>query len=631
LASTASDAVVHGLLAAAPLALLAVDDDGTILFANDYTEQLFGWPRAELVGQPVECLVPDGVVGRHIELRRGHEPAAAARSSEAGPGLCGRRRDGSLFPAEISLNTFQTAEGMVVAVAVGDATVSRRRESRFRALLASAPDATIGVDASGRIELVNAQAERLFGWAAAELVGEPVEVLVPSGIRDRLVEYGTSYRADPPGRPTASSLQLSALGKDGEMFPAEIMLSAVPDEGGKLLVLAAVRDIRERIEVDAERQRHALEAQRGQSDRLESLGELAGGVAHDFNNLLGVILNYVVLTARRVEDPVAVADLGEIRAAAQRGAALTRQLLTFARRDPVNREPLNVGTIVRGVGSMLGRTLGEDIDLQLELGDTPVIATCDRSQLEQILMNLAINARDAMPAGGRLTIAAGYVTEEDGLHRRMVQVSVSDTGTGMAADVIARAFEPFFSTKARGRGTGLGLATVYGIVRQNEGDVHIRSVVDEGTTVRVRLPGAGVVTDAARDELAKAVEFPAPHVHARGHERILLVEDEAALRVGTSRLLAESGYDVVVAVDGVEALEVFDLDPGSFDLVLTDVAMPRMPGDELARQLKARSSGVPVIMMTGYDTGTAPRSGQVLAKPVGEKKLLETIRDVLDD
>ncbi|HEX3337216.1 MAG TPA: PAS domain S-box protein [Jatrophihabitans sp.] len=627
----ASDAVVQGLLAAAPLALLAVDDDGVILFANDYTEHLFGWPRAELVGQPVECVVPDGVVGRHIESRRGPESTPPDGSPEAVPGRCGRRRDGSLFPAEISLNTFQTADGMVVAVAVGDATVSRRRESRFRALLASAPDATIGVNGTGRIELVNAQAERLFGWTAAELIGEPVEVLVPTGIRDRLLEYSTSYRADPPGRPAASSLQLSGLGRDGRTFPAEITLSAVPDEGGKLLVLAAVRDIRERIELEAERQRHALQAQREQSDRLESLGELAGGVAHDFNNLLGVILNYVVLTARRVEDPVAVADLGEIRAAAQRGAALTRQLLTFARRDPVNREPLNVGTIVRGVGSMLGRTLGADIDLQLELGDTPVIATCDRSQLEQILMNLAINARDAMPNGGRLTIAAGYVTEEDGLHRRMVQVSVSDTGTGMSADVTARAFEPFFTTKARGRGTGLGLATVYGIVRQNEGDVHIRSVVDEGTTVRVRLPGAGVVTDATRDEVAKAVEFPAPHVHARGHERILLVEDEAPLRVGTSRLLAESGYDVVVAVDGVEALEVFDREPDSFDLVLTDVAMPRMPGDELARQLKARSSGVPVIMMTGYDSGTAPRSGQVLAKPVGEKQLLETIREVLDD
>jgi signal transduction histidine kinase len=426
-----------------------------------------------------------------------------------------------------------------------------------------------------------------------------------------------------------ADLELAGVRKDGSTFPAEVSLSAVPDGAGGPMVLASVRDITDRIALEAERQRHALQAQRDQSDRLESLGELAGGVAHDFNNLLGVILNYVTLTARRVEDPTAVADLGEIRAAAQRGADLTRQLLTFARRDPVHREPLNVSTVARGVASLLGRTIGEGIELRFDLGDAPVIATCDRTQLEQILMNLAINARDAMPRGGVLTIAAGYVTEVGGRHRRMVQLSVRDTGSGMPADVIERAFEPFFTTKPRGQGTGLGLATVYGIVRQNDGAVDIQSVVGEGTTVTVRFPGAGVVNGfrPASDELG---EFVAPHVHPRGHERILLVEDEPALRVGTSRLLSESGYDVVVAIDGVEALEVYDRDPDAIHLVLTDVAMPRMRGDELARRLKARAPAVPVIMMTGYDSGGAPRTGRVLAKPVVEKQLLEAIREVLD-
>jgi signal transduction histidine kinase/CheY-like chemotaxis protein len=424
-----------------------------------------------------------------------------------------------------------------------------------------------------------------------------------------------------------ADLQLSAKRKDGSTFPAEISLSAVSDEPGSLLVLAAVRDVTERMELAAERQRQALEVQREQTHRLESLGQLAGGVAHDFNNLLGVILNYNTLLARRVTDPTATADLGEIRAAAERGASLTRQLLTFARRDVAHPESIEVNEVIRGIASMLERTLGEHIELRLDLTPGPVIAIVDPRQLEQIVMNLAINSRDAMPSGGQLTItsetspAPVLGSNPDARHNADVVLRVVDTGHGMAPDVAARAFEPFFTTKPQGEGTGLGLATVYGIVGQNDGEVAIKSEVGAGTTVTVLLRGA---QDAAPADRLVMQDLEG------GHERILLVEDEVALRAGTARILTERGYDVLVASDGVNALEVLDNEGSTIDLVVTDVVMPRMRGDELSRVLVERWPGVPILFMSGYDSGDAPLIGRLLEKPVSEDELLRAIREAID-
>jgi PAS domain S-box-containing protein len=621
-----SEDVLRGLLAAAPDALLAVNSDGDIVFMNDQAERIFGWSRSDLLGQPMERLVPERYAGHHPWLRAGYVAHPTTRPMGAGLELWARRKDGSEFPAEISLSSFTTAEGSLVAAAIRDVTVSRRTEHRFRAVLASAPDATVGVDAAGRIELVNAQAERLFGWSSAELLGRQVEILVPEAAMRRHVEYRGSYFADPQVRPMGAGLQLSARRKDGSTFPAEISLSAVREDPGSLLVLASIRDVTERIELAAERQRQALEAQREQSHRLESLGQLAGGVAHDFNNLLGVILNYNALLTRRAADPSTLADLGEIRAAAERGAALTRQLLTFARRDVANPQPTDVNGVVLGVARMLERTLGEHIELRLDLGAGSLVALVDQQQLEHIVLNLAINSRDAMPQGGRITIATEMTaaTTEPRVRgatpRADVVLRITDDGEGMPPEVVARAFEPFFTTKTGGKGTGLGLATVYGVVRQNGGEVRIDSKVGVGTTVTVVLRGA---------DSAVPVDDPAASASEGGQERILLVEDEKALRVATARILANHGYDVVVATDGIDALEVLDRDTG-VDLVLSDIAMPRMRGDELARLVVERSPGPRVILMTGYASGDTPLTGRVLAKPVSEEDLLRAIREVLD-
>jgi PAS domain S-box-containing protein len=477
-------------------------------------------------------------------------------------------------------------------------------EDVLQGLLAAAPEALVAIDPAGTIVYANEQACRLFGWERDELIGLDVEMLVPE-------------RLNP--RHASARVELSARRQDGSEFPAEISLSTVESPSGTILLAAAIRDVSERIGLAAERQRHALEAQREQSQRLESLGQLAGGVAHDFNNLLGVILNYSTLLIRQLAaDPTAAADLEEIRAAAERGASLTRQLLAFARRDVAHPEFVDVTDAIRGLASMLKLTLGEHIALVLDLAPEPLVALADRHQLEQVLLNLAINARDAMPDGGTLTIAAIGAADGDGAP---ITVRVVDTGHGMPADTLARAFEPFFTTKTRGRGSGLGLASVYGIVQQAGGDVSIESQVGVGTVVTVCLPrGAGGTDD----------EGSVTGAAAGGAERVLLVEDEAALRVGTARLLVENGYLVTVASDGAEALELVGADAAAFDVVITDVAMPRMRGDQFARILAERHPDLTVIFMSGYDSGSTSLPGRLLTKPFDEATLLLTMREALD-
>ena len=414
-------------------------------------------------------------------------------------------------------------------------------------------------------------------------------------------------------------MEVSALRRDGSEFPAEISLSAQAGDQEDLFVLAVVRDVSERIELEAERQRRSRVATLDQEHQLVSLGQLASVVAHDFNNLLGVVLNYTALIESAVDDRLVEADLGKIRAAVERGAALTRQLLTFARRDVVHAEPLELTEMIRGLGPMLVRTIGEDIGLRLEVGDLPLITVADRGQMEQIVVNLALNARDAMPEGGVLTIrleeSASDVRDLDDVILR-----VADTGTGMTPAVMARALEPFFTTKERGLGSGLGLATVYGIVRRSGGDVSLTSDLGSGTTVAVRLPGS---------RLAAKPSAAVPNVG--GTECVLLVEDEVQLRVGTARLLRGFGYEVVVACDGVEAMELFDTDEDGIDIVITDVAMPRMRGDEFATRLAELRPDLPLIFMSGYRSGTNSLTGRVLQKPVDKADLLRAIRESLDD
>ena len=456
---------------------------------------------------------------------------------------------------------------------------------------ATAPDALVAIDGTGTIVFINDRTEELFGWPAHDLIGQDLQLLVPEGA---------------PGSP------LSGRRRDGTRFPAEVSRSALRNRD-QALILVSVRDVTERVESEQVARREGLKAQRDRFDRLQSLGRLAGGVAHDFNNLLGVILNYSTLLSRRLTDDLAVADVGQITAAAERAAALTRQLLAFARRDVAYREPLDVNQFIDDFVPELRRTLGEGVDVRLDLADGQLVVLADRQQLEQVLHNLGINSRDAMPAGGVLTITTRVVSGQ-------VVVAVADTGVGMEPEILARSLEPFFTTKPPGSGTGLGLATVFGIVTQNGGQVGIVSSPSEGTTVNLSLPSVEAA-DEVRERSSGA---------KGGTERLLLVEDEQSLRFVTERILAEHGYEVVTASNGVEALEIFDRYDGAIDLVVTDVVMPLMRGDELGRRLLERQPNVRLLLMSGYVAGDVAPPGRLLEKPVSEADLLRAIREVLD-
>jgi len=644
--------IFRGLLEAAPDAILAVDESGIIVFANAQAEVLFGYAREELIDQPVETLVPASVRAVHPRHRKGYFESPQTRPMAAGMELAGRRKDGSEFPAEISLSAMSTAQGTLVSAAVRDVTERKRAEAKFRGLLDAAPDAVVGVDRSGHIALVNAQAERLFGYRREDMLGQTLELLIPDAARDVHPTHRQKYFNDPRPRPMGAGMQLAGRRCDGSEFPAEISLSSLDTEDG-LLVSAAVRDITDRIEAQAERERlkeeadrKKLEAQLHQSQRLESLGQLAGGVAHDFNNLLAVILNYAAFIYERVGEAAdsdaqwveVRGDVEQVQRAAARAAELTHQLLAFGRREVVHPRLLVINDVIAEVESILRRTLGEHVDLVTVLAEELWSVMADAGQLEQILVNEAVNARDAMiSTGGALRIDTenivadeAYADVRPGVSAgRYVRVRITDTGPGMPPDVLDRAFDPFFTTKPKGEGSGLGLATIYGIVTQAGGHVHLYSEPGTGTTLTALFPAL----DTTSERLPVAPVVAPRH----GQETVLVVEDEQALGEVTRRLLTRNGYTVLSASTGVQALKLVETHPGPIHLLLTDVIMPGMLGKEVAQAVTVRRPEARVLYMSGYaepvltSHGTLEAGIELVEKPFSESTLIERVRRVLDE
>ncbi len=489
----------------------------------------------------------------------------------------------------------------------------------FVGLVEGAPDAMLCLDGDGRIVLVNVQAERLFGYRRDALVGKPVETLVPDAAKAAHPPHPPHpprYIAFPRPRTAGTRTELSGRRRDGSTFPAEISLSAIDTDDG-LVVMVAVRDV---------------------TERLESLGELAGGVAHGYHNLLAVISSYATFVSeelaqggRNIRWQSVRDDVAQIRQAAERATELTDQLLAFACRDVVQPRPLNLNEVVTGVEHLLVHTLGEQVMLETHLAAEPCVVLADPGQIEQVLFRLAVNARDAMPAGGRLMVetVTTYVDEaRTGLpHGQYACLKISDTGIGMTREIIDHAFEPFFTTKPKGAGTGLGLATVYGIIAQASGDVQILSEPGIGTTVTVLLPSTGQAV-RARPEPAKAAGYGTG-------ETVLVIEDEPAMREVTLRILSRSGYHVLTAANGREAIEIATSTDGDIDVLLTDVVMPHMLGKEAADRIRAFRPGVKVLFMSGYTRGLLGTQGVVEAdvnlieKPFTEASLLTKIRQVI--
>jgi len=379
-------------------------------------------------------------------------------------------------------------------------------------------------------------------------------------------------------------------------------------------------------------ERAAMEQQLLQAQKLEAVGRLAGGIAHDFNNLMAIIIGNAGLLSNRLGGDSAMrAFLDEITSAGRRAASLTQQLLTFSRANVLSRELLDVNQIVSDLGRMLGRVIGEDVELVMELGVGVGSVLADRGQLEQVVMNLVVNARDAMPSGGRVTLTtssrdsdAPLATEAGTLQPgKYVTLAVKDTGVGMDAQTKAQAFDPFFTTKGAGKGTGLGLSTVYGIVKQAGGGIRVESTPGAGSTFTLFFPAVDAVATARASERRVAV--------ARGSETVLVVEDQDQLRNVVAVALRDCGYTVLTAADGLEAIDASEKHAGRIHLLLTDVIMPKMRGPELARRLVAARPDMRVLFMSGYTDDTALGGAPLLPKPFAPETLARKVRDVLDE
>jgi two-component system cell cycle sensor histidine kinase/response regulator CckA len=489
-------------------------------------------------------------------------------------------------------------------------------------LLQAAPDAILVLDDT-RIVLANDRAGQMYGWPSAELVGQSVEVLLTDESRMLMPERQELIGSARPG--SIGTVVTSARRRDGREFPVESSTTIVETPQGRLAV-AVIRDVSDRIRTEEEKDRLRAEAHAHRSQRLESLGQLAGGIAHDFNNMLGVILNYAnfVIEEAEAEKPdltAIIADARQVVRAGTRGTDLTHQLLAFARRDVVRPQPLDLNAVIGELQASLRSALGESITLIFRPAPDLPPVNWDPGQVEQMLTSLAANARDAMPRGGNLVIDTAPLGDR-------VRLRVGDSGRGMPADVVERAFDPFFTTKPKGEATGLGLATVYGIVTQAGGEVSLTSEPGLGTTVTVLLPAAA---EAVPEQSA-----PAPAA-TRGHgETLLVVDDEDALRDVAGRILTGAGYEVLAADCGSRALELAAEHSGEIDLLVSDVVMPGMLGKELAERLTDARPTTRVLYMSGYaqpilaSQGNLDPSVVLLEKPFTATDLLTAVRKRLD-
>jgi PAS domain S-box-containing protein len=603
-----ADGVAHALAARPPDIVIC-----------DYNMPAFNAQDAlDLVrdsGLDVPFIVVSGAVG---------EETAATLMKAGASDFILKGRMSRLVPAvERELREVQTRQQRRRAEAA-----LRDSEEHFRLLAEHAQDVIFRyrVLPKAALEYVSPAVTTLTGHRPEELVADP-DLLFSMVEPTQRAEFVQSW-----GSPRPPALVVQLRRRDGDLMWIEQRAVGVHDNAGQLVAVEGIlRDITTQMLAEQERER--LNQQLRQSERLDSLGRLAGGIAHDFNNLLAVIINYAadVGVALDADDPCRP-DIEQIHAAANRAATLTRQLLIFSRLEPSEPETLDLNTIVTDVERLLRRTIGEDIEFRTNL-EAGIQAVCvDRSKIEQVLVNLVMNARAAMPLGGRLTIETSEIDAgpDATLHagsERIVRLSVTDDGHGMTPEVLRRAFEPFFTTKRPGEGTGIGLATAYGVVKEAGGDIRLRSEVDKGTTVTVLLP--------AVEPIERAIDAPAREDPHGAGQSILVVEDDEAVRGIVQRILTRGGYTMVAAETPYDALAMCHNPQTRIHALLTDVVMPEMSGLQLAERVRDIRPDLPVLLMSGYIAGSVPGAHEIaddlplIRKPFTTATLLQAVHDVL--
>ena len=632
------------LLESIPDAIAAVDEEGLIVQVNSQTEQMFGYSHQELVGQKIEMLIPERYRPSHHTHRASFGEKPKIRRMGAGLDLYGRRRDGTEFPVEISLSPVKSTHGMLVLSAIRDISDRKKIEEELRkaheelrrwtgrqlfdyrtrlaAIVDSTEDAIIGKDLNGIITSWNRGAEHMYGYAAEEVLGKPIRIIVPKENPDEIPQIMAKIRRGDP----LEHYEAVRIAKDGRRLMISLTVSPIRDSEGNIVGGSAIgRNITE--------QKRA-EDQLRQAQKMEAVGRLAGGIAHDFNNILGVISACSEFLRDRVEKGSQSAQfVDNLRKAAERGASLTRQLLVFSRKQVIKPQVLNLNDRLAEVSKLLRPLMGDDVEIVITPKSNAVFVEADPGQLDQIVMNLAVNARDAMPRGGKLILETSTMQFDEGFTRlhypmtpgKYVLLAVSDNGIGMDQATVQRIFEPFFTTKEVGKGTGLGLATVYGIVKQAGGYIWVYSEPRRGTTFKIYLPSAEHKVKSSLD-----VE---PETIAPRHEgtTVLLVEDDEMFGALTRQMLEEHGYRVLTAKDGKSALETVEANDGSVKLVLTDVVMRGVSGPEMVQKLRESHPGIQVVYMSGYtgeliaDRDVLDAGITLLEKPFTRAALLKAV------
>jgi PAS domain S-box-containing protein len=507
-------------------------------------------------------------------------------------------------------------------------------ETRLRAVVETAVDGVILIDGNGVVLTFNPACERLFGYAALDIVGQKVNLLMPDPIDGGHDQYLTNYHRTGEAKIIGIGREVLGRRRDGSTFPMELSVGEAKQEGGSIFV-GIIRDITER---------KRTEEQLVQAQKMEMVGQLSGGIAHDFNNLLTVIIGNADLLGEKLK---ARPDLRQycraILSAGERGSELTRRLLAFSRRQELQPSVIDCNRLVESMQILLHRTLRENIEIGTVLDPKLVRAYADPAQLESAVLNLALNAQDAMPGGGSLSIATSNALLDERYREQnpevppgvYVHISVTDNGHGMPADVLKRVFEPFFTTKDVGKGSGLGLSMVYGFIKQSGGHVAIYSEPSLGTTVKLYLP---VAKSSAMEQVdARQDTHGADSQQPRGHESILVVEDDGFVRGYAVGALESLGYRVLTAADGHEALDRLGNMSEKIDLIFSDIVMPGLGGWELAQSALGLRPGLKILLTSGYPLETARLQTQrnvklvVLSKPYRKAELAKMIRETLDE
>ena len=615
-------------------AIVAIDVDGRFTDANPAALRLLGYTREEMLQLRYPQVTPDRWHEMNDAMVRG-QVATRGYSDEYEKEYI--RKDGFTVPVSVRTFARRDSSGLYSGAwaIVRDITERKLSEEalnrsavRFRTLIEKSTDLILILDARGRYRFFSPSATELLGWTAQEQLGKLAIDFVHPDDRGRVLDF---FRSVVEGTPPAARgpLRYRYRHKDGSWRQIESHVRNCLSDVAVGGVVVNGRDVTEQ---------RSLEEQFQQSQKLESVGRLAGGVAHDFNNLLTVILGCAESLQKSVRSgaPVSPEEVDDVREAGERARELTRQLLAFARKQSAAPASLDLDALVANAEKLLRRILGEDIELVTRL-EALCRVRCDPGQMEQVVMNLAVNARDAMPGGGRLTIETALVEVDERLtaphpwmaRGRYGRLSLRDTGQGMPPEVMAHLFEPFFTTKPEGKGTGLGLATVYGIVKQAGGCVVVQSSPGQGACFHIYLP-------AAEGDAPSPTAPPRRAPSEAGQEGVLVVEDDPQVRQVTLRALRGAGYRVHVASQGSEALAVAEAEGSGLDLLITDVILPGGDGPSVAEGLRKHVPGLRVLYVSGYPQDLIAQRGvlaagiEFLEKPFTPSSLLERVRAVLD-